>query len=241
MFSKRKSGAHEGRYGERPAQEAPGEHAEDAPDRAAVSDQDRYGEVYRDQHGSAAAGANPAATAKAQYAYRREEFGGFKPGAVFYGWLVAVALTILLVGVVSAVATAVGSSLDVTQSEAELRAGTIGVASAIALLACLVIGYFAGGYVAGRLARFDGVRQGIGVWVLGLIITIIVAAVGAIFGDEYNVFDRVNLSSLPVRADEATTGGIITLIAVLVGTLFTAALGGMLGQRYHSRIDRTTP
>lgn len=237
MFGKRKSGLHEGRHGEY-VHESPDDRA-DGDDRIVMSDHDRHGDIDRDQYSNAGAGEAPTAAAKAQYAYRREEFGGFKPGAVFYGWLVAVALTILLVGIISAIATGVGSSLDVTQSEAELRAGTIGVASAIALLACLAIGYFAGGYVAGRLARFDGARQGIGVWALGLVVTIIVAVVGAIFGDEYNVFDRVNLSSLPVRADEATSGGIITLVAVLVGTLLTAALGGMLGQRYHSRIDRT--
>lgn len=181
-----------------------------------------------------------ATTPSDEYAYRREEFGGLKGGAVFYGWLVAVALTILLVGILSAIATAVGSSLDVTQSQAELRAGEIGLGSAIALLATLAIGYFAGGYVAGRLARFNGARQGLGVWVLGLIVTIAVVVIGAIFGDEYNVFDRVDLPSLPVSANELTTAGVITGAAVLIGTLITAVLGGSLGQRYHSRIDRTT-
>lgn len=209
---------------------------------------DPHGERVADPHGERVADPRDdetpqhvaAATSKDEYAYRKEEFGGLKGGAVFYGWLVAVALTILLVGVLSAIATAVGSSLDVTQSEAELRAGEIGVGSAIALLVTLAIGYFAGGYVAGRLARFNGARQGVGVWILGLIVTIVVVAVGAIFGDEYNVFDRVDLTSLPVQADELTAGGLITGAAVLVGTLITAVLGGGLGQRYHSKIDRTT-
>lgn len=176
-----------------------------------------------------------------EYAFRKEQFGGFKGGAVFYGWLIAVALTILLVGVVGAVATGFESSLDVARAEAELRAGDIGIAPAIAILAILSIGYLAGGYVAGRLARFHGARQGIGVWLLGLIITIVVVGVGAAFGDQYNVFDRVSLPSLPVRADELTASGITTLAAVLVGTLVAAVFGGMLGQRYHSKIDRTTP
>lgn len=173
-----------------------------------------------------------------QYATRKEQYGGLKGGAVLFGWLDAVALTILLVGILSAIATAVGSSLDVTQSEAELRAGSIGVASAIALVATLVAGYLAGGYVAGRLARFNGARQGVGVWLFGLIITIVVAVVGTVFGDKYNVFDRINLPSLPVRTDELTSAGIITAAAVLVGTLIAAIIGGAAGQRFHTKIDR---
>ncbi|MEO6472828.1 MAG: hypothetical protein ABIR57_12655, partial [Aeromicrobium sp.] len=119
-------------------------------------------------------------TVSEQNEYRREEFGGLKVGAVLYGWLEAVALTILLVGVVGAISTGVGSSLDITQSAAELRAGSIGAASAIAILATLAVGYFVGGYVAGRLARFNGARQGIGVWLFGLVITIAVVVVGSV-------------------------------------------------------------
>jgi len=159
---------------------------------------------------------------------------------VFYGWLVAVALTILLVGVVSAVATAVGSSLDVTKAQAELQADTIGISSAIAILVILTIAYFAGGYVAGRLSRFDGARQGFGVWMFGLVITIGVVIVGIVFGNQYNIFQRINLPSIPIPEEALSQGGVLTLAAVLVGTLLAAFLGGISGQRFHTRIDRTT-
>lgn len=181
-----------------------------------------------------------AATPREELALRREEFGGLKIGAVFFGWLITVALTVLLVGVVSAIATGVDSSLDVTQADEDLRAGSIHASTAFALLAILAIGYLAGGYVAGRLARFSGLRQGIGVWGLGLVITIAVVIIGAYFGDEYNVFDRASLPSLPVRTDGVTAGGIFALASVLVGTFVAAALGGTMGQRFHSKIDRTT-
>ena len=152
----------------------------------------------------------------------------------------AIALTILLIGIVGAIATAVGSSVDLTKARAELQAGTIGIISAVVVLIILMIGYFAGGYVAGRLARFDGGRQGMGVWALGLVVTIIAVVVGAVFGSDYDVFERVNLPSIPVPTDSLTWGGIITLAGVLVGTIISAVLGGKLGQRYHSKIDRTT-
>ena len=73
---------------------------------------------------------------------RRERFGGLNPGAAFFGWLVAIAVSVLLTGIVGAIAAAVGSSTHITQSQAEAQAGTIGLVAAIVLLAVLMIGYY---------------------------------------------------------------------------------------------------
>jgi hypothetical protein len=167
-----------------------------------------------------------------------ERYGGFTFAAAFYGWLVAVALTVLLAGIAGAIATASGATLNVTQSEAEREAGTIGLASAIALLVVLLIAYFAGGYVAGRMSRFDGGRQGLGVWIFGLLVTILVAVLGAVFGSQYDIFQRVSMPSIPVPTNTLTIGGVIALVAVVLGTLVAAILGGKAGQRYHTKIDR---
>lgn len=171
-------------------------------------------------------------------AMRRDEFGGFNLGSDFFGWLVAIALTILLTGIVGAIAAAANSSLHVDQTDAERKAGTFGIATAIALLVILMIAYYAGGYVAGRMSRFDGGRQGLGVWLIGVIVTLLVVGLGALFGSEYDIFRRVDLPSMPIPTDTATWGGIIALAAVLIGTLLAAFLGGKSGQRYHTRVDR---
>lgn len=167
-----------------------------------------------------------------------ERFGGLNWGACFFGWLVAIAIAILLTSIVGAVVAAVGSSTNVTQSEAERQAGDIGLAAAIVLLAVLAIGYYLGGYVAGRMSRFDGGRQGIGVWVIGLVVTIMAIALGAIFGNQYNVLDRVDLPNLPISTDQLGWGAVITALAVLVVTLLAALVGGKAGHRYHNRVDR---
>ena len=52
------------------------------------------------------------------------------------------------------------TTADVTQNAEEITLG-----GGIALLVALLIAYFSGGYVAGRMSRFDGARQGIGVWI----------------------------------------------------------------------------
>jgi MFS family permease len=88
------------------------------------------------------------------------------------------------------------------------------------------------------MARFDGVRQGLAVWVIGLVVVLLLALAGAVLGAQYNVFGQLNLPRIPVDEGTATTAGIITLVAILVVTLVGAVLGGKLGDRYHRRIDK---
>ncbi len=106
------------------------------------------------------------------------------------------------------------------------------------LVAILLIAYYSGGYVAGRMSRFDGARQGLMVWLIGLLVTLVAVALGWIAGDQYNLLDRVDVPRIPIPSDDITLGGIITAVAVLVGTLLAAMFGGTVGRRYHSRVDR---
>ncbi|MEU4606953.1 hypothetical protein AB0F43_28560 [Kribbella sp. NPDC023972] len=164
-------------------------------------------------------------------------YRGFKGGAAFFGWLVAVGLIALLTGVVGAVAAAVDYAVTIDWNAAEAEAGTIGIVSGAVLLLILAIAYYSGGYVAGRLARFDGGRQGFGVWLIGVLITVVVAAIGALAGSQYDVLDRVELPSVPLTDETLTTGGLIAIGAAVLVTLFAAVIGGKAGQRYHRRID----
>lgn len=174
----------------------------------------------------------------ANEAAARERFGGMNIGAGFFGWLVAVAMAVLLTGIVGAVATAVGSSASVTQSDAQREAGTIGIIAAAVLLAILALAYFTGGYVAGRMSRFDGGRQGLLVWIIGLAVTILAGALGAIFGTQYNILERVSLPRIPLSTDQIGWGTAITAAAILVLTLLAAMAGGKAGHRYHDKVDR---
>ncbi|MDO8630455.1 MAG: hypothetical protein Q7R41_08170, partial [Phycisphaerales bacterium] len=92
--------------------------------------------------------------------------------------------------------------------------------------------------VAGRMSRFDGTRQGLGVWLFGLVMTVILAAAGAILGSMYNVLGQLNLPRIPVDEGSLATAGAITLIAVAVATLIGALVGGKMGEAYHRRVDR---
>ncbi len=172
------------------------------------------------------------------HAEARDRFGGINWGAGFFGWLVAIGITILLTSIVGAVVAAVGSNANISQSDAERQAGTIGITAAVVLLVVLALAYFTGGYVAGRMSRFDGGKQGLAVWVIGLVVTLLAIAAGAIFGNEYNIFDRVDLPRMPISTDQLSWGGIITALAVILLTLLAAMAGGKLGHRYHDKVDR---
>ncbi|WP_249933107.1 hypothetical protein [Blastococcus sp. CCUG 61487] len=170
---------------------------------------------------------------------QRERFGGLSWGAAFFGWLSANGLAVLLIALLGAGGVAFGLARGVdTADEAAERAETIGLGGAIAVLVVLFLAYLAGGYVAGRMARFDGVRQGVAVWLIGLVVVLVLAAAGAIAGAQYNVLEELDLPRIPIDEGTATTGGVITLVAILVATLLGAVLGGKVGERFHRKVDR---
>jgi hypothetical protein len=173
---------------------------------------------------------------RAVRARQREEFGGISWIAAFFGWLVAIGLGALLVGLLAAAGAAVGLTELSTDEVANTEEVSVG--GAIALLAALALAYGCGGYVAGRMSRFDGARQGFATWLIGLIVTVVLAVVGAIVGSEYNVLERLDLPALPVGDTELASGGAIALVVVAVGTLIAAIVGGKAGERYHRRVDR---
>jgi MFS family permease len=170
-------------------------------------------------------------------ARQREEFGGLNWGSAFFGWLVAVGMAVILLAILSAAGT-VFSLSEVSESDANSNADTIGIVGGILLIGVLVIAYYCGGYVSGRMSRFDGARQGFGTWVIGLFVTIVLAVAGAIFGSEYNVLESLNLPRIPIDEGSLTTGAAIALVAVVVLTLLAALGGGKAGERYHRKIDR---
>jgi hypothetical protein len=168
---------------------------------------------------------------------QREEFGGLSWGSAFFGWLVAVGLATLLIALVSAAGAAVGLT-ETSPDQAADSAGTIGIVGGILLLAVLGVAYYAGGYVAGRMARFNGPRQGFAVWLLGLLVTVVLAVAGALLGAEYNVLNSLNLPRIPVDEGSLTTGGLIALAAIVAVTLLAAVAGGKAGSHYHRKVDR---
>jgi len=171
-----------------------------------------------------------AETMSAVRARQRDRFGGFSWGSDFFGWLAAAGLAAILAGIVAAAGAALGLTKGSTDQ--------IHLGGGIALLAVLFVAYVAGGYVAGRMARFDGTRQGLGVWLWGILVAGAIALLAILGGSKYNVLDALNLPRIPIDQGHLTNGGAIALAAGLVVSLVAACIGGTLGARWHRRVDR---
>jgi hypothetical protein len=173
----------------------------------------------------------------------RDMYGGVDWLASFLGFVFA----IVLGAIFSAIAGLVLVPLGITP---EISGGQIGasVITGLALLGVLIfLTFFFGGYVAGRLARFDGGRNGAMVLVWMFIVVLILALAAAIFSGFLpagiaegitNILDGI----VSTTRNLAGTGvaGLVTAVAALLIALLGGSLGGRMGSRYHTEIDRAT-
>jgi hypothetical protein len=170
----------------------------------------------------------------------RERFGGMKFGSAFFGWLTAVGVAVLLTTLLAATGAALGLGTlgeQVDEAAAD-NAATIGIVGIIALAIILFVAYFAGGYVAGRMARFNGMKQGIAVWLWAALIALVGAAIAAVAGSQYDVLANLNtFPRIPVTEGDLTVAGVTTLVVVIVASLGGGVLGGKTGTRYHRKVD----
>jgi hypothetical protein len=173
----------------------------------------------------------------------KERFGGVKIGSAFFGWLAAMGTAVLLTALVAATGAAIGlgmtGNVDNAAGAAAKNADTVGLIGAIALIIIMLVAYYCGGYVAGRMARFNGAKQGVAVWVWAVVIAIVVAIVAALGGANFNILANVNgFPRIPINEGDLTTGSIVTAVLVALASLAGAILGGLAGMRYHRRVDR---
>jgi hypothetical protein len=170
----------------------------------------------------------------------KDAFGGMKFGSCFFGWLTASGTAVLLVAVAAGVGAALGltQNVDVTDT-ATAQTESIGFLGGLVVLAIIFVSYLAGGYVAGRMARFNGLKQGFGVWLWAVIIAILVAVAGWLAGARFDIFAQLNsFPRLPLNEGTLTTAGVMVAIGVVAVSLAGALLGGLAGMRYHRRVDR---
>ena len=170
---------------------------------------------------------------------QRDRFGGLKIGASFFGWLAAAGAGVLMIALLASVGAGIGLSTNLNPDQVTGSAGTLGIISAVVLLAVTFVAYFCGGYVAGRMARFNGARQGVGVWLWAIVAAVVVAALTLITGSQHDATRYLNGGpQIPLTAEELTAAGILTALLVLAIALVGAVLGGLSGMRFHRRIDR---
>lgn len=191
----------------------------------------------------------PASTAEQEPTYRRrsqleeyesrqrEHFGGINWGAGFFGWLVAVAMSVLLTGVAGGAVAALSHQVPVVSSMLGGDPRTAALAVAAVLVTVLMTAYYTGGYVAGRMSRFDGGKQGAGVWMTGLLFSALAVGFGLFSGAQVNVLEQVHLPSLSLPPGALGLAGEVAAVVGLLGCLLTAIGGGKVGVKYHQKVD----
>ena len=160
----------------------------------------------------------------------RRRFGGLDIPATLVGMLTALALVVLLGGIVGAIIGGIGFQTGVKAKE-ELSIGAL-----IGGLITLFIAYLIGGWTAGRMARYDGRRNGLMTALWAILLAALLALFGVWLGAQYNVLERLNLPQW-FSSNAFTTGAILSGIFAIIIMLVAGLLGGQWGERYHRRAD----
>jgi hypothetical protein len=167
----------------------------------------------------------------------RQEFGGrIQWEAVFFGLLAAVGLAACLVAGVLGGLIAAGVT-DAHESASGLVDQMMAGGGAISV-AILALAYLTGGYVAARMARFDGWRQGLGIWLLSLLAVLAAAVTAWIAGGKLDPTESISLPSNPVDEGPLHQGAAVIAPVLVVVPLIAALVGGVLGDRFHRAVDR---
>jgi hypothetical protein len=174
----------------------------------------------------------------------RDMYGGVDWLASFLGFVFVLVAGALLSLVAGLVLVPLGISPDLAGTE--LGAAAI---TGLVLVAILVfLTYFFGGYVAGRLARFDGGRNGamlllwtgVTVLILALVNAVLSGFLPARVSEDIGNLVQNNVLSTIGGLSQLGVAGVLIFAGALLVALFGGFLGGRLGSRYHTEIDRTT-
>jgi len=167
-------------------------------------------------------------------AANRALFGGVDVPASLVGMLTALAMLVLLAGIVGAAIGAVGYQTGLSGDDAE----DIGIASLVGGVVVLFLSYLVGGWAAGRIARYDGARNGLMTAVWTILLAAALSALAYFLGNEYDVFRNVDLPQYFDR-DALTAAAIISGVVTIATMLIGGLLGGLWGTRYHRVADET--
>jgi hypothetical protein len=164
-------------------------------------------------------------------AVAHDRFGGIDIPASLVGMLTALSTALILAGLLGAVVGAVDYETGLESSATEIAVGTV-----IAGVAVVFAAFLVGGWAAGRMARYDGARNGFAAGIWTLILAGILTGPGWISGD-YDVFRNVDLPQW-FSTEDFTTRAIIGGLAAVVAMFVGGIIGGYFGERYHRRADR---
>lgn len=159
--------------------------------------------------------------------------GGVAFGPILTGVVVAFGAMFLMLALVGGVlaTTGVASDLESNAVEAGLGAG-------MALVVAQFLSYLWGGYTAGRMGRGAGALNGLLVPLVAIVVAVIVGAIATGLGESANLNLPFTVNRLPLESDLLVDWGVAIGIASLVAMFLGGLIGGALGERWHTRLER---
>lgn len=167
----------------------------------------------------------------------RDRFGGIDTPAALGGMFALLGVLVFLSALIAAGAGTIDLRLNAIDLEGNLQ--DMEIAGIVIAALVVFLASFVGGWVAGRMAHFDGVMNGAGAALWLLLLVAVFAALGVFLGEEYNAFQRAGLPDWfgQLAVDELTTEIVIASIAGIVALFAGALLGGAIGEAYNRKVN----
>jgi hypothetical protein len=166
-----------------------------------------------------------------------ERYGKSDFLASVMGMFAGLGVLVFLSALIAAGAGGIDYQLNVIDAEGVLDEAT--VVGLIVAGIVVFVSFVAGGFAAGRMARYNGGLNGLGAGLWMILLVAVFAALGAWVGTEYNAFAGANLPNwfAQLDADELTTMAIVASAVLVIATLAGGYVGGRIGEMYHTRVD----
>ncbi|HEX2058106.1 MAG TPA: TIGR04086 family membrane protein [Actinomycetota bacterium] len=159
--------------------------------------------------------------------------GGVSAGAVLTGVVVAFGAMFVLTAAISGILVGLGVTDELRPGEAT----DVGIATGIGLVVAQFLSYTWGGYTAGRMSRGAGPANGALVALLGIVVGVAVGAIAAGIGATEDLRTPFNSAQLPADGEVLRWGAGLAA-AALVAMFLGAVVGGSLGSRWHTKLER---
>ncbi len=163
--------------------------------------------------------------------------GGVSFGAIFTGVVVAFGALTLLLALAGGILAATDTIDEVSNVSGE-DAVTAGAVTGVVLVIAWLFAYMWGGYTAGRMGRGAGFLNGLLVPIVAVLVLLAVGAVASALGAEAELNNPLDNVRLPIENSNLVDIGTGIGIAVLVAMFLGSIIGGMLGARWHTKLER---
>ncbi|WP_303965946.1 hypothetical protein [Rothia mucilaginosa] len=186
-----------------------------------------------------AAGSEPILTAATALSMQKSRYSRMHLLPGLLGWLITLSLMDGGLWAIQSWLTLTGQSESIEYASVVSRlfsGASNAVPVAVALSVLIFFAYLVGGYAAGRMARFAGVKQGIAVW-LWQIMALILGSLATFLAPQLFQNGVAHLSLQKLIAGDFANG-LLAVLLVLALSFLGGILGGLLGRLYHRRVDK---